>query len=683
MQSKVKSRFHGRRNNHSRGTIVLMSLQKKLIDFDPWLSPHAHAIDKRSLYIAEKRRNLLGGQKIEDFALGHLYFGLHKTNQAWEFREWAPNATKIVLLGDFNDWQESDRFELGRKENGVWEISLPLEALQHQQKYKLHVYWEGGDGYRIPSYATRVVQDETTKDFDAQIWDPADAYAWENDTFKPAQPPLIYEAHVGMSSEEPKVANYQEFTDTVLPRIKKAGYNTIQLMAVQEHPYYGSFGYHVSNFFAASSRFGTPDDLKQLIDTAHGMGLAVVLDMVHSHSVKNEAEGLARFDGTTTQYFYPGERGNHAAWDSKCFDYGKDEVLHFLLSNCRFWLDEYHFDGFRFDGVTSMLYMDHGLGKAFTSYDDYFGENIDKDALAYLMFANELIHTVKPEAITIAEEMSALPGLAAPTAHGGTGFDYRMSMGVPDLWIKTLKEKRDEDWSLSELFHELTTRRPEEKVISYAESHDQALVGDKTIIFRLIDKEMYDHMQVSDPDLVVERGIALHKMIRLLTAATNGGGYLNFMGNEFGHPEWIDFPREGNDWSYHYARRQWSLVDDPKLKYQWLGAFDKAMIKIIKDLGETDFQPVTIHESDHILSFMRSGYLFVFNFSPDHSYPDYGLSVIPGKYTVALSTDDAIFGGQSRVDASIPYISRTTAKAPIVKLYLPARTAIVLRHQPF
>lgn len=656
-----------------------MLTHKNLTDIDPWLEPHADAIGARDVYIAARKRLLLGGKNVQDYALGHLYFGLHKTQDGWTLREWAPNATKIVLVGDCNNWQELPEYELQCAEGGIFEITLPSPTLMHEQRYKLHIYWDGGDGYRIPAYASRVVQDTQTKGFDAQVWDPPKGYVWHDSGYAPAkEPPIIYEAHIGMSGEKPEVASYSDFKNNVLPRVKKAGYNTIQLMAIQEHPYYGSFGYHVSNFFAASSRFGTPEDLKALIDAAHGMGIAVVLDIIHSHAVKNEAEGLARFDGTTTQYFYPGERGEHTAWDSRCFDYGKPQVAHFLLSNCRYWLDEYHFDGFRFDGVTSMIYAHHGLGKEFTNYGDYYGDDVDKDALVYLSLANDLVHAVKPHAITIAEEMSAMPGLAGNSDIGGIGFDYRMSMGVPDLWIKTLKEKRDEEWDLQSLFHELTTHRPEEKVISYVESHDQALVGDKTIIFRLIDKEMYEHMQVGDGDLAVERGIALHKMIRLLTAATNGGGYLNFMGNEFGHPEWIDFPREGNGWSYHYARRQWSLADSNELKYKWLGDFDKAMIAIVHQLGKTDFKPVFINQSDHVISFMRSGHLFVFNFSPDISYTGYGIPVVPGEYKAVLTTDDTKFGGQGRVDTALTYRSHRVAGSDHIELYLPARTSIVL-----
>lgn len=649
---------------------------KTIADHDPWLEPYRPQLEKQQAYLRSAERRILGTDGAAgDFALGHLYFGLHQTSKGWVLREWAPNATDMYFLCKDNDWRDHAGYRFVRGNHGVWELSLPALALSHDDHFKLRVHWMGGSSERIPSYATYVVQDPTTQLFDAAVWSPETPYVWQHDAPVAPAVPLIYEAHVGMSSEKAAVATYRDFTGQVLPRIKQLGYNTVQLMAVQEHPYYGSFGYHVSNFFAASSRFGTPDDLKELIDSAHGMGLRVIMDIVHSHAVKNENEGLSRFDGTLTQYFHEGERGNHEAWDSRTFDYGKPEVVHFLLSNIRFWLDEYRFDGFRFDGVTSMLYHDHGLGRAFGSYDDYVSDNVDLDALAYLRMATTLTHAVRPEATIIAEDMSAFPGLAASTSDGGIGFDYRLSMGVPDLWIKTLKEKRDEDWELGHLFHELTAHRSEESTISYAESHDQALVGDKTLIFRLIDKYMYDHMHINDDSLIVERGIALHKIIRLLSAGTHAGGYLTFMGNEFGHPEWIDFPREGNNWSYHYARRQWNLADNPNLKYQWLQAFDRALIDLIGKIRSPDYHYVTIDEARRLISFVRDDYLFVFNLSPDTSYSDCHVPTFDGVYSITLSTDSPEFGGHDRIDTAMTY----TALHQNVSLYLPARTALVFR----
>lgn len=647
------------------------------------LEPYRPVIGQQQLAVETIQKQLLAGKSLSDFSLGHRYFGLHESDNNWTIREWAPGASRIYLISEFNNWQETDDAQFHKLDGGKWELILDRNKLAHGRHYKLRVYWPGGSGDRLPSYTNYAVQDTDSLVFDAVVWSPKKPYVWQDHNFlPPSGPPLIYEAHVGMSSQEPAIASYQYFTDQILPRIKNAGYNTVQLMAVQEHPYYGSFGYHVSNFFAASSRFGTPDDLKRLVDTAHKLGLRIIMDIVHSHAASNEIEGLSRFDGQLNQYFLAGTRGRHPAWDSRVFDYGKPEVFHFLLSNCRFWMEDYHFDGFRFDGVTSMLYKDHGLGRHFNSYDDYYSQDINIEALTYLKSANELIHSIKPEALTIAEDMSGFPGLAAPVKNGGYGFDYRLSMGVPDIWIKTLKESRDEDWNLGKLFYELTTKRPEEKVISYSESHDQALVGDQTLIFRLIGQEIYDHMNVADDNLAVERGMALVKLIRLLTSACHGGGYLNFMGNEFGHPEWIDFPRAGNDWSYAHARRQWSLADNKTLKYSQLGAFDQALTSLIGQLGGP-VEYIYIKQKDHVISFLRNEYLLAFNFAPDKSVVDYALPAPVGSYEVAFSSDDLEFGGQGRIDKATKYQTLANNKGASLMVYLPARSGLVLKkHSP-
>ena len=660
-----------------------------IVKNDPWLEPFEGAIVGRHDHALYKLNELTNGgkQSLSDFADGHLYFGLHKTARGWVLREWAPNATDIYLIGDFNGWQEDEAYKMTRIDNGNWEIKLKAKQMKHGDLFKLKVKWQGGEGERIPSYANRVVQDDQTKIFSAQVWAPETPYEFKKKNFKPdTNPLLIYECHVGMAQDAEKVGTYTEFKDNVLPRIKKDGYNAIQVMAIAEHPYYGSFGYHVSNFFAPSSRFGTPEELKELIDTAHQMGIAVIMDIVHSHAVKNEIEGLGNFAGDGCQYFMQGGRREHPAWDSLCFDYGKNEVIHYLLSNCKYWLQEFQFDGFRFDGVTSMLYYSHGLGEAFGGYGDYYNGHEDDEAIAYLTLANLLIHEVNPRAITIAEEVSGMPGLAAPFKDGGYGFDYRMAMNIPDYWIKTIKELRDEDWKPSSMFWETTNRRQDEKTISYAESHDQALVGDKTIIFRLIDADMYWHFKKGDENMTVNRGIALHKMIRLLTASTMNGGYLNFMGNEFGHPEWIDFPREGNGWGYKYARRQWNLVDNKELCYHYLGDFDKAMLKVIKtqkNFQKTPVVEVWHNDGDQILAFSRGDLLFVFNFSPDRSYTDYGFIVPQGSYDVVLNTDNKLYGGNNFADDTVRHF---TNYDPIyekdgkgwLKLYIPARSAVVL-----
>jgi 1,4-alpha-glucan branching enzyme len=615
--------------------------------------------------------------------MAHHYFGLHRTDSGWVFREWAPNATSMWLVGDFCGWRIDPGFELFRVPGSdVWQGEFAADKLSHGQKYRLEVRWDGGRGERIPAYARYVVQDRETNLFAAEVYEPPQPYVWRHRSPPPPARPLIYEAHVGMAGEEPKVSTYDEFRRLMLPRIKAAGYNTVQLMAVMEHPYYGSFGYHVSSFFAASSRFGRPDELKRLIDEAHALGLRVVMDIVHSHAVKNERDGLSRFDGTEYQYFHSGEKGRHRAWDSRCFDYGKTEVLHFLLSNCRFWLEEYRFDGFRFDGVTSMLFSDRGLGRAFCDYSAYFDGSADDDAWVYLALANRVIHAFRPDAVTIAEDVSGMPGVAAPAEDCGIGFDYRMAMGVPDFWFRLAEKTSDENWPMGGIYHALTDRRAEEKTVSYIESHDQALVGGKTFFFQLADKEVYWGMGAEQENLAVERAVALHKMARLAMFALNGGAYLNFMGNEFGHPEWIDFPRAENGWSYAHARRLWSLRDDPALRFKGLGDFDAEMLRLA---GKMDGAPVRLSadEPDKMLAFMRGGFVFVFNFNPLRSFADYGIIVPPAmSFVKAFDTDEPRFGGQGRIARAQRFEPETVRRGDEliqqIKLYLPARTAIVL-----
>ncbi len=653
---------------------------------DPWLQPYEAEIRYRLARHAAMRRRLLpNGGRLRDFANGHLFYGIHLTKQGWVYREWAPHAKSLYLIGDFNEWNRTSH-PLVRKDENTWEIMLPgVKSLSHGQKLLVQV--EGADGIkrdRIPLYIRRIAQ-QPNKSFVGQIWAPHTPFKWTDAMFSPvrAKPPLIYEAHIGMSREEGGIGTYAEFTRDMLPRIQKAGYNCIQLMGVMEHPYYASFGYQVTNFFAASRWFGTPEDLKTLVNTAHSMDIAVLLDLVHSHASGNYAEGIADFDGTEKQFFHVGSKGHHTAWGSRVFDYDRPHVLHFLLSNIKFWMTEYHFDGFRFDGVTSMLYQDHGLGKAFANYDDYFDDNLDLGACVYLMLANELAHSLKHNALTVAEDVSGMPGLCLPVREGGFGFSYRLGMGVPDFWIQTL-EKRDEDWDMHRLWHELTTRRPGEPVIGYSESHDQALVGDKTLIFRLADASMYTDMEKKTHNYTIDRAIALIKMIRLITLTLAGEGYLNFMGNEFGHPEWIDFPREGNNWSYHYARRQWSLPANHSLKYEWINDFDRAMINLVKACGimeAEDLQNLWVDQDQKILCYRKAGLIFLFNFHPTQSQSGFFVPVrMPGKWQVLFSTDEARFGGENRIDMDYVYHTETNGNAlgEGFRIYTPCRTAMVL-----
>lgn len=655
-----------------------------LVLADGWLAPFEREIKGRMrLYDAQLERICRRHGSLMDFAHAYTRMGFNRDTATgeWVYREWAPGARAMYLIGDFNFWNREAN-PMSRDANGVWELRLPADALKHGQHVKVHVVGADNEHHdRMPAWIRYTEQDAATFDYSGIIWEPAEPYKWKNTRWNPAniKTPFIYETHVGMAGEEGRIHSYREFADEVLPRVAKLGYNVVQIMAIQEHPYYGSFGYHVSSFFAPCNRFGTPEDLKYLIDTAHGLGIAVLLDVVHSHAVKNMAEGLNNFDGSGGQYFCAGERDSmHPDWDSCLFDYGKEEVLQFLLSNLRWWLEEFRFDGFRFDGVTSMLYLHHGH-EPFTDLGCYFNTQVNLSAVTYLQLAATLVQQVRPGAFAIAEDMSGMPGLCRPVDEGGFGFTHRLAMGLPDYWIKLLKEKKDEEWSVGDIWYTLINRRYGEANIAYAESHDQALVGDKTIAFRLMDAEMYTHMSCDTPSLIIDRGMALHKMIRLATLAAGGEGWLNFMGNEFGHPEWIDFPREGNGNSYQYCRRQWSLVDNKLLRYRFLNEFDRAMVELAKRcdlLAARPARPLNMDEENQVMAFERSGLLFVFNWSGTRAIPDYKLPAPKGgEWKVVLDSDEARFGGFARQDHSVHHF---TDKAQQLSLYLLPRTVMVL-----
>ena len=655
-----------------------------LVLADGWLAPYQGEIQARMrLYDAQLQRISKRWGSLLDCANGFTRMGFTRVASTgeWVYREWAPGARELYLIGDFNNWDRTAT-PMQRNREGVWKVKLPADALHHGSRVKVHVVGADLEHHdRMPAWIRYTQQDEKTFDYCGVIWEPEQPYKWKHTRWTPTRvkTPFIYECHIGMAGEEERIHTYREFADNVLPRIAELGYNTVQIMAVQEHPYYGSFGYHVSSFFAPCNRFGTPDDLKHLIDTAHGLGIAVLLDVVHSHAVKNVAEGLNNFDGSGGQYFNAGERDSrHPDWDSCLFDYGRDEVIEFLLSNLRWWLQEFKFDGFRFDGVTSMLYYHHGH-EPFTDLGCYFNTKVNTDAVTYLQLAASLVQQVLPGAFAIAEDMSGMPGLCRPVDEGGFGFTHRLAMGLPDYWIKLLKEKKDEEWSVGDMWYTLTNRRYGEANIAYAESHDQALVGDKTIAFRLMDAEMYTHMSCNTPSMVIDRGMALHKMIRLATLAAGGEGWLNFMGNEFGHPEWIDFPREGNGNSYKYCRRQWSLVDNELLRYRFLNEFDKAMLELAQDanlLSAPPAQPLNMDEKNQVMAFERGGRVFVFNWSGERAIPDYLLPApSAGEWRVALDSDDANFGGFGRQDHNVNHF---TDKHQRLSLYLLPRTVMVL-----
>ncbi|KAM3455181.1 hypothetical protein MY3296_002550 [Beauveria thailandica] len=670
-----------------------------VIKLDPWLEPFSDALRRRFSKTQDRIKKINDSEGgMDSYTKGFDKFGFKVlSNGDVRYREWAPNAVEAYLIGEFNEWNQTSH-PMAKDADGSFTIVVPSNAGQpaipHNSKVKISLILSTGERVdRIPAWIKYVTQDLSVSPvYDARFWNPpaSERYQFKHPRPKKPDSARVYEAHVGISTPEQRVATYKEFTRDMLPRIKQLGYNVIQLMAVMEHAYYASFGYQINNFFAASSRYGPPEDLKELIDTAHGMGIVVLLDLVHSHASKNVLDGLNNFDGTDHQYFHGGSKGNHDQWDSRLFNYGHHEVMRFLLSNLRFWMDEYHFDGFRFDGVTSMLYTHHGIGAGFSGgYHEYFGADVDEEAVVYMMLANKMLHSFYPDCITIAEDVSGMPALCVPAELGGVGFDYRLAMAIPDMWIKILKEVQDEQWDMANICFTLTNRRHGEKTIAYCESHDQALVGDKTLMMHLCDAEMYTNMSTLSPlTPVIDRGIALHKLIRLLTHSLGGEGYLNFEGNEFGHPEWLDFPREGNQNSFWYARRQLNLTEDHLLRYQFLNKFDGLMNSCESQYGWLHAPQAYIslkHEGDKVIVFERAGLVFVFNFHPNQSFSDYRIGVdVAGTYKVVLQTDGKDVGGHSRIDEDVRFFTTPmewNGRKNWMQVYIPTRTAIVLARE--
>lgn len=691
------------------------ALIKGVLDLDPWLEPYSNALISRQLQMKQWLDTIAKSEgSLYEFASSYNTYGVHADRKTKVITavEYVPDVTLVSLVGDFNDWNADSHVFEKANDFGLWKLTIPPVngdfAIEHDSRYKISMKLPSGERiFRLDPWVERATSSKEHTLYEGRFWNPSEEYQ-----FKHKRPRIasydaikIYEAHVGISSPEPKVASYKEFTQKTLPVIHKLGYNTIQLMAVMEHAYYASFGYQVTNFFAILSRFGTPEDLKELIDEAHRLGIRVLLDVVHSHSSKNVEDGLNMFNGTDHYLFHGGAKGNHDLWDSRLFNYSNYETLRFLLSNLKFFIETYNFDGFRFDGVTSMLYKHHGLSYGFSGdYNEYFNPDlVDNDAITYLMLGHKLLGEISAKEdnfkfTSIAEDVSGMPTLCLPIEEGGIGFDYRLSMAIPDMWIKILKHLSDEQWDLGHIVHTLTNTRWGEKCISYCESHDQALVGDKTIAFWLMDKEMYTNMSTLSPlTEVVTRGIALHKMIRLLTFALGGQGYLNFEGNEFGHPEWLDFPREGNNESYNYARRQFNLIEDDLLRYKFLFNFDAAMMHLDTKYGVL-LAPQTYvslkHETDKVIVFEKYGsergsLLFIFNFHPTNSFPDYKVGVhTPGEYQIVLNSDVEEFGGFNRINDVTESGERLlfetkpeswNNRANALFIYIPNRTVLVLQ----
>ncbi|KAK7287576.1 hypothetical protein RIF29_00857 [Crotalaria pallida] len=572
-----------------------------------------------------------------------------------------------------------------RKGRKAW-LKKYIPAIPHGSKYRVYFNTPNGPLERVPAWATYVQPAVDGTQAYAIHWEPPPehVYKWKNTSPKVPKSLRIYEAHVGISGSEPKISSFNEFTDKVLPHIMETGYNAIQLIGVVEHKDYFTVGYRVTNFYAVSSRYGTPDDFKRLVDEAHGLGLLVFLEIVHSYAAADENVGLSMFDGSNDCYFHSGKRGQHKFWGTRMFKYGDPDVLHFLLSNLNWWIVEYQVDGFQFHSLSSMIYTHNGFASFTGDLEEYCNQYVDKDALLYLILANEILHALYPNIITIAEDATFYPGLCEPTSQGGLGFDYYVNLSVSEMWSTFLESVPDNEWSMTKIVNTLVSDRAyADKMLMYAENHNQSISGRRSfaeILFGEIDEHSHHYKE----SLV--RGSSLHKMIRLITLTIGGRAYLNFMGNEFGHPKRVEFPTSSNNFSYSLANRQWDLLAKEGLNRD-LFSFDKDMMKLDENARVLSRRFPYLHhvnDSSMVISYIRGPLLFIFNFHPTDSYDNYSIGVEEaGEYQVILNTDEIKYGGQGCLKED-QYFQKTVSKRVdglrnSLEVPLPSRTAQVYK----
>ncbi|MGE0448840.1 MAG: 1,4-alpha-glucan branching protein GlgB [Vicinamibacterales bacterium] len=554
------------------------------------------------------------------------------------FAVWAPNAQRVSVVGDFNGWDGRIHPMRVSIDSGIWEIFVP--DLPDGERYKFEIRTHGGEllkksdpfavAFEHPPQTASVVRDISGYQWNDGDWmaSRADRGGWMN------RPMSIYEVHLGswarVPEEEKRPLTYRELAHRLVPYVREMGFTHIELLPIMEHPFAGSWGYQVIGFFAPTSRHGSPEDFKYFIDACHRAGIGVILDWVPGHFPK-DAHGLARFDGTALYEHADPRQGEHQDWGTLIFNYGRNEVRNFLLSNALFWLEEYHVDGLRVDAVASMLYLDYSRRPGEWIPNRYGGrENLD--AIDFLRRLNALTHGEHPGTMTAAEESTAFPGVSRPAHLGGLGFTYKWNMG----WMHDMLEYVQTDAIYRRWSHTLVTFS---MLYNYTEnfilplSHDEVVHGKRA----LLDKMPGDAWQK-------------YASLRTLYGFMLGhpGKKLLFMGGEFG--QW----REWN----HDESLDWHLLDDPS--HAGLRLYVQALNRLLQteaSLYEADFEPggfrwIDCNDNENsVVAFLRTAreahdfVVVVVNFTPVARH-EYRVGVpAPGYYAELLNSDSSLFGG--------------------------------------
>lgn len=562
--------------------------------------------------------------------LSYQYFGAHLNEKGVTFRVWAPNAQGVAVVGDFNGWNIHDHpMSPVSDRHGIWELFIP--ALSQGQLYKYAVRQQDGEiAYKADPYG---FYSEVKPKTASIIWT-LEGYDWQDENWCKKRtetdwlkmPINIYEAHLGSwkRNEQGDYLSYHELADQLVPYLVEMHYTHIELMPIMEHPFDGSWGYQLTGYYAATSRYGDPQGLMHFIDCCHQAGIGVILDWVPGHFCKDD-QGLRHFDGTS-QY----EFSEHQQWGTMVFDYGKPEVLDFLISNAHFWFDRYHIDGLRIDGVASMIELNHGLdGEPFHNTQ---GGTDRLEALAFLRELNTIIFRDFPFAIMSAEDSTSYPMVTWPVDKGGLGFNLKWDMG----WMHDTLDYMKTDPMFRNRFHNLLTFS-----MAYAFnenfilplSHDEVVHSKRTIL----DKMFGDYNMKFDQFRILFGYLMTHP-----------GKKLSFMGNEFApflewrvdeSLEWflLDYQKHQEIHTYikdlnKFYRKEKALWSDDHswAGFEWLEPNNSEQsILIFKRLGST--------EKDTLIT--------IINFCP-LSYNDYQIGVpAPGNYRLAFNSDDRSYGG--------------------------------------
>jgi len=588
------------------------------------------------------------------------------------FATWAPNAERISVVGDFNHWDGRCHPMRVRGSSGVWELFIPDISAGNKYKFEIRTRDSGNILIKTDPYGRQFELRPAT----ASIVTAPTEYQWHDSDWLTARtqrdnlhaPLSIYELHLGSwrRTADDGFQNYRDIARQLVPYVKELGFTHIELLPVTEHPLDASWGYQTTGFFAVTSRFGSPDDFRFFVDLCHQQGIGVILDWVAGHFPRDE-HALARYDGTPLYEHADPRRGEHKDWGTLIFNYSRNEVRNFLISNALFWIKEYHLDGLRVDAVASMLYLDYSRKDGEWLPNEY-GGNENLEAIAFLRSMNEQVLSSYPGVLTIAEESTAWPQVTRPSWVGGLGFSMKWNMGwMHDTLLYMSKDPVHRHYHHDNLTFGLLYSFHENFVLPF--SHDEVVHGKGSMINKM-------------PGDYWQRFANLRLLYTYMF--TYPGKKLLFMGSEFG--QW-------GEWDHHVGL-DWALLEYPNhaqlrsLVGELNNMYNTRQALHFRDFDQGGFEWIDCHDaSQSALSYLRrhenSFLVIVLNFTPVPRY-DYRLGVpASGYYRELLNSDSGYFGGSNLGNANGVHAEALSwmGRPYSIKLNLPPLAGLILEVQ--